>query len=76
VPFIHSAFYFDNVSSIIDPKINFTEQEPIKTTAEKFLGSVKENLSPHDMKRLEAYVDNLADFHLVISQMMDTILFT
>lgn len=52
--------------SIIDPKINFTEQEPIKTTADKFLGSVKENLSPHDMKRLEAYVDNLADFHLIL----------
>lgn len=66
MPFIHSAFYFDNVSSIIDPKINFTEQEPIKTTADKFLGSVKENLSPHDMKRLEAYVDNLADFHLIL----------
>ncbi|CAK8534585.1 unnamed protein product [Lathyrus sativus] len=52
--------------SIIDPKINFTEQEPIKTTADKSLGSVKEYLSPHDMKRLEAYVDNLADFHLIL----------
>nr|XP_027191121.1 RNA cytidine acetyltransferase 1 isoform X2 [Cicer arietinum] len=54
--------------SIIDPKINFTEQEqePMKKTAGKFLGSVKEYLSPHDMKRLEAYVDNLADFHLIL----------
>lgn len=69
-----SAFYFHNVSSIIDPKINFTEQEPIKTTADKLLGSVKEYLSPHDMKRLEAYVDNLADFHLVSSHLMDTYL--
>jgi N-acetyltransferase 10 len=61
------------VSSIIDPKINFTEQEPgIKATTENFLRSVKEYLSPHDMKRLEAYVDNLVDFHLVCSQMLDT----
>lgn len=48
------------------------EQEPIKATSDKLLGSVKEYLSPHDMQRLEAYVDNLADFHLVRSQMMDT----
>ncbi|PNY15591.1 UPF0202 plant-like protein [Trifolium pratense] len=52
--------------SIIDPKINFTEQEPIKETTDSFLRSVKEHLSPHDMKRLEAYVDNLVDFHLIL----------
>ncbi|KAJ1398597.1 tRN [Sesbania bispinosa] len=52
--------------SIVDPKIDFTEQEPTKTASDKILGPVKEYLSPHDMKRLEAYVDNLADFHLIL----------
>ncbi|TKY48332.1 N-acetyltransferase protein [Spatholobus suberectus] len=50
---------------ILDPKINFTEQEPSKTASDKFLGSVKEYLSPHDMKRLEAY-DKFPDFHLIL----------
>ncbi|KAK7358902.1 hypothetical protein VNO77_00843 [Canavalia gladiata] len=52
--------------SIIDPKINFMEKEAMKTSSDKYLGSVGEYLSPHDMKRLEAYVDNLADFHLIL----------
>ncbi|KAF7840044.1 RNA cytidine acetyltransferase 1 isoform X1 [Senna tora] len=52
--------------SVIDPKINFAELETVKNSSDKILGSVKEYLSPHDMKRLEAYVDNLADFHLIL----------
>ncbi|KAK7247503.1 hypothetical protein RIF29_42386 [Crotalaria pallida] len=52
--------------SIVDPKINFSEHEPATTTSDKFLGSVREHLSPHDMKRLEAYVGGLADFHLIL----------
>ncbi|TKY60362.1 N-acetyltransferase protein [Spatholobus suberectus] len=52
--------------SIIDPKINFKDQDPTETTSDKYLQSVREYLSPHDMKRLEAYVDNLADFHLIL----------
>ncbi|MED6133605.1 hypothetical protein PIB30_029658 [Stylosanthes scabra] len=28
--------------------------------------ALREYLSPHDMKRLEAYVENLADFHLIL----------
>ena len=32
-----------------------------------FLTSLNEILSPHDMKRLEAYTNNLADFHMVRS---------
>lgn len=32
---------------------------------ERFLKSIQEYISPHDMKRLQAYTDNLADFHLV-----------
>ncbi|TKY57778.1 N-acetyltransferase protein [Spatholobus suberectus] len=57
---------FKLAMSIIDPKINFTEQQSKKTTSDNILGSVREYLSPHDMKRLEAYVDNLADFHLIL----------
>ncbi|KHN34193.1 UPF0202 protein [Glycine soja] len=49
--------------SIIDPKINFKCQDPTETSSDKCLQSVRGYLSPHDMKRLEAYVDNLADFH-------------
>ncbi|KAG5000198.1 hypothetical protein JHK87_021270 [Glycine soja] len=52
--------------SIIDPKINFKNQDPTEATSDKCLQSVKDYLSPHDMKRLEAYVDNLADFHLIL----------
>lgn len=46
------------------------ELETAKDT-DKSLGPVREHLSPHDMKRLEAYVDNLADFHLVRSPIVD-----
>ncbi|KAG5041233.1 hypothetical protein AAZX31_05G172800 [Glycine max] len=52
--------------SIIDPKINFKCQDPTETSSDKCLQSVRGYLSPHDMKRLEAYVDNLADFHLIL----------
>ncbi|XP_028755074.1 RNA cytidine acetyltransferase 1 [Neltuma alba] len=51
--------------SVLDPKINFMELETAKNSG-KSLGPVREYLSPHDMKRLEAYVDNLADFHLIL----------
>ncbi|KAK7369418.1 hypothetical protein VNO80_11455 [Phaseolus coccineus] len=52
--------------SIIDPKINFKDQDPKEIASDKYLQSIGEYLSPHDMKRLEAYVDNLADFHLIL----------
>ncbi|KAL2342979.1 hypothetical protein Fmac_004264 [Flemingia macrophylla] len=52
--------------SIIDPKINFKDQDHTESTSDKYLQSIREYLSPHDMKRLEAYVDNLADFHLIL----------
>ncbi|WVZ25662.1 hypothetical protein V8G54_004206 [Vigna mungo] len=57
--------------SIIDPKINFKDQDPKEIASEKYLQSIGEYLSPHDMKRLEAYVDNLADFHLVRARVLD-----
>eukprot|EP00256_Glycine_max_P058775 XP_014627004.1 RNA cytidine acetyltransferase 2-like [Glycine max] len=55
--------------SIIDPKINFKCQDPTETSSDKCLQSVRGYLSPHDMKRLEAYVDNLADFHRVFRKL-------
>ena len=48
-------------------KDNFMELEPTLSTSNGFLRSFKELLSPHDMKRLEAYTNNLAGFHLVRS---------
>ncbi|KAJ1420970.1 WD40/YVTN repeat-like-containing domain superfamily [Sesbania bispinosa] len=41
-------------------------QEPMRTASNNFSESVGEYLSPHDMKRLEAYVSNSADFHLIL----------
>jgi hypothetical protein len=64
-----NAHCYDNLSRIIDPKLNFTEHD-MKTVSDKFSGSVREYLRPHDMNRLEAYVDNLADFCLVRFQMI------
>ncbi|KAK7260063.1 hypothetical protein RIF29_25804 [Crotalaria pallida] len=46
---------------IIDPKINFTEQEHTTTASDIFSG-----LSPYDMERLKAYVDKLVDFPLIL----------
>ncbi|KAK7402324.1 hypothetical protein VNO78_14503 [Psophocarpus tetragonolobus] len=57
---------FKLAMSILDPKINFQEQVPSKSASDKFVGSVGQYLSPHDMKRLKAYVDNFADFHMIL----------
>ncbi|KAL9253303.1 RNA cytidine acetyltransferase 1-like protein [Drosera capensis] len=52
--------------SILDPKLNFTESETVASNIDEFLKSINEFLSPHDMKRVQAYTDNLADFHLIL----------
>lgn len=49
----------------MDPKINFVVSDTGESKLERFLKSIQEYISPHDMKRLQAYTDNLADFHLV-----------
>jgi len=41
------------------------ESEPAVCNSYGFLKSINEYILPHDMKRLQAYADNLADFHLV-----------
>ncbi|KAE7998202.1 hypothetical protein FH972_002768 [Carpinus fangiana] len=52
--------------SILEPKINFEELEATPSTSDGLLSSIKQFISPHDMKRLEAYTNNLADFHLIL----------
>ncbi|XP_068320333.1 RNA cytidine acetyltransferase 1-like [Pyrus communis] len=52
--------------SILDPKINYKDVEPKSSTADGFLRSITDLLSPYDMKRLEAYTSSLADFHMIL----------
>ncbi|KAL5709167.1 hypothetical protein ACHQM5_019886 [Ranunculus cassubicifolius] len=49
--------------SILDPKIDFREADP---TSDKYLTSLDGILTAHDMKRLETYTNNQADFHLIL----------
>jgi hypothetical protein len=53
------------LSSVLASKVNFSDHESSeydKNCTSKLLG---DTLSPHDMKRLEAYSNNLVDYHLV-----------
>ncbi|PRQ49031.1 putative tRNA(Met) cytidine acetyltransferase [Rosa chinensis] len=52
--------------SILDPKINFKELESTSKISNGFLKSTKDFFSPYDMKRLEAYTNHLADFHMIL----------
>ncbi|XAR57323.1 tRNA(Met) cytidine acetyltransferase [Bertholletia excelsa] len=53
--------------SVLDPKINFTELEPASSaTSDRFLKSLNGVLTLYDMKRLESYTNNIADFHLIM----------
>ncbi|KAG7983022.1 hypothetical protein I3843_04G083000 [Carya illinoinensis] len=65
---LHLSFHemeYKLAMSILDPKINFMELEPTLPPLDGFFSSIKQFLSPHDMKRLEAYTNNLVDFHLI-----------
>nr|GMC75213.1 RNA cytidine acetyltransferase 1 [Ipomoea batatas]GME20236.1 RNA cytidine acetyltransferase 1 [Ipomoea batatas] len=46
---------------VLDPKINFAEVD----SSDGFLESIDGIFSPHDMKRLEAYTNNLVDLQSV-----------
>lgn len=52
--------------SVLDPKINFTEVDPSEDSIVEFLNAIRYLMSAHDMKRLEAYADNLVDFHMIL----------
>ncbi|GJN08503.1 hypothetical protein PR202_ga26430 [Eleusine coracana subsp. coracana] len=57
---------FKLAMSVLAPKIEFSNHEPLeydKNCTSKLLGDI---LSPHDMKRLEAYSNNLVDYHLIL----------
>lgn len=49
-------------SSIVAPKVDFTEQD--KTTASTD-DSLRTLLTAHDLKRLESYTNNRVDYHMV-----------
>ncbi|GMH06651.1 hypothetical protein Nepgr_008491 [Nepenthes gracilis] len=51
--------------SILDPKINFAGSESSASNLDGILNCLDEYLSPFDMKNLQAYNDNLADFGLI-----------
>nr|GMD88369.1 RNA cytidine acetyltransferase 1 [Ipomoea batatas] len=50
-----------NADCVLDPKINFAEVD----SSDGFLESIDGIFSPHDMKRLEAYTNNLVDLQSV-----------
>ncbi|KAJ0098187.1 hypothetical protein Patl1_27624 [Pistacia atlantica] len=53
------------VMSILDPKINFTEQESTESTPEKTLKST-DILSQDNMERVRAYIDGFIDYTRII----------
>ncbi|KAG5534138.1 hypothetical protein RHGRI_022320 [Rhododendron griersonianum] len=60
------AMEYKLAMSVLDPKINFTDLEPaLPTISDRFLKSLDGILTPFDMKRLEAYINNLADYRLI-----------
>uniref|UniRef100_A0A0D9XJZ0 RNA cytidine acetyltransferase n=1 Tax=Leersia perrieri TaxID=77586 RepID=A0A0D9XJZ0_9ORYZ len=57
---------FKLAMSVLASKIDFSDHEPSEyytNITSKILGDM---LSPHDMKRLEAYSNNLVDYHLIL----------
>ncbi|KAK2980376.1 hypothetical protein RJ640_014549 [Escallonia rubra] len=52
--------------SILDPKINFADTKLDLSTSKELLSAFK-LLAPFNMKRLEAYTNNLADFHSIFN---------
>lgn len=53
------------LSSVLNPKINFTEVDSSDNSANGYLKKLDRVFSPYDMERLRAYTDNLVDFNLV-----------
>ncbi|KAJ7945318.1 RNA cytidine acetyltransferase [Quillaja saponaria] len=52
---------YDLAMSILNPKITFNDVSTPMSNSDGLLGSLKEHLYPHNVKRLEAYINNLAD---------------
>ncbi|KAL5228273.1 hypothetical protein ABZP36_016538 [Zizania latifolia] len=57
---------FKLAMSVLASKIDFSDHEPSEygtNITSKILGDI---LSPHDMKRLEAYSNNIVDYHMIL----------
>ncbi|CAM0871752.1 unnamed protein product [Alopecurus aequalis] len=52
--------------SVLASKIDFSHHEPSEHDTSVTLKLLRDVLSPHDMKRLEAYSNNLVDYHLIL----------
>ncbi|WOL09558.1 hypothetical protein Cni_G18311 [Canna indica] len=52
--------------SILASKINFAEHEHKSTVKNTDSKQLDQLLSPHDMKRLEAYTNNCVDYHMIL----------
>uniref|UniRef100_A0ACD5WXB5 Uncharacterized protein n=1 Tax=Avena sativa TaxID=4498 RepID=A0ACD5WXB5_AVESA len=52
--------------SVLASKIDFSHHEPSEYDTSSTLKLLRDVLSPHDMKRLEAYSNNLVDYHLIL----------
>uniref|UniRef100_A0ACD5T8E2 Uncharacterized protein n=2 Tax=Avena sativa TaxID=4498 RepID=A0ACD5T8E2_AVESA len=52
--------------SVLASKIDFSHHEPSENDTSSTLKLLRDVLSPHDMKRLEAYSNNLVDYHLIL----------
>ncbi|KAL7089884.1 hypothetical protein ACP275_12G004500 [Erythranthe tilingii] len=50
--------------SVLDPKINFSEGDTAPPSSDGFLNSISETLSSYGMEQLEAYTNNLVDYHM------------
>ncbi|CAD5183874.1 unnamed protein product [Musa acuminata subsp. malaccensis] len=59
-------FDYKLAMSVLASKINFAEQEHELTVMNGDLKPMNNLLSPHDMKRLEAYTNNCVDYHMIL----------
>ncbi|KAL3613465.1 hypothetical protein CASFOL_042728 [Castilleja foliolosa] len=50
--------------SVLDPKITFSDVDTASSSSSGDLSSISESLSSYGMKQLEAYTNNLCDFHM------------
>ncbi|KAE8766312.1 UPF0202 protein [Hordeum vulgare] len=57
---------FKLAMSVLASKIDFSHYEPSEHDTNITLKLLRDVLSPHDMKRLEAYSNNLVDYHLIL----------
>ncbi|XP_072998178.1 RNA cytidine acetyltransferase 1-like [Typha latifolia] len=60
------AFKYELATSILAPKIIFTDHESALAVSHDTLKQPGDLLSPYDMKRLEAYTNNHADYHMIL----------